>query len=87
MYTLQKFDTKKTNLNYIYDMHHKQFKHEKIPIVSKHKWISSLSYNHRTQQLYAWDKSYLVTYDVVFHPSGEKAYFGQGAAAGLASSR
>ena len=76
LYTLQKFDAKKTGLNYIYDMHSRSFKHFKIPMVSKHKWISSLSYNYKTQQLYAWDKSYLVTYDVVFYDHDDRAYFG-----------
>lgn len=57
-------------------MHHKQYKHIKIPFISKFKWISSLNYNHATQQLFAWDKSYLVTYDVVFYPPEDRAYFG-----------
>lgn len=76
LYTLQKFDVQKTNLNYVYDMHKRAYKHVKIPFKSKYKWISSVNYNHKTRQLYVWDKSYLMTYDVVFHNSSDSAYFG-----------
>jgi len=64
LYTLKKYDVRKTSLGFTYDTSNKRYKHKNIPFYNQYEWNTMLSYNPKEKRLYAWDNGYLVYYNV-----------------------
>nr|XP_039270314.1 noelin-3-like [Styela clava] len=64
LYVLRKYDEHHTSLSYVYDTRTKRYNRTDIAFSNKYEWNTMLEYNFRTEQIYAWDRGYLVTYNI-----------------------
>ncbi|CAK8673728.1 unnamed protein product [Clavelina lepadiformis] len=66
LYAIQRHDSSTTRLHIAFDSAtNKTFK-PNLPFFLKYHYLTMLDYNHKERKFYAYDKGYLVTYDVTF---------------------